>query len=77
MLLLSIIDKLQYKLYYRIPFPFSPQLLNRRKKFGEHNKISRKKLGKKKACKIEKRDGSSEHRTEDTTIREFKNHKNK
>jgi len=34
-------------------------------------------LERKKLAKFEKRDGSSKHRAEDTTIREFKNHKNK
>jgi hypothetical protein len=63
-------------LYYIIASPFPLQLCKRGKHFEEHKKDLPKNL-ETRFTKIGKRIGSSKHRTEETMMREFKNHKNK
>jgi len=72
-MLLSIVNKLQYKLYYRSPFPVLLKLLIKEIMFQSTIKISLEACKERRLLKSGKRDGSSKHKTEETIIREFKN----
>jgi len=50
-MLLSIVNKLQYKLYYRSTFPCSTYTVNKRKNFAEHDKDLLRSLQRKKTSK--------------------------